>query len=72
MTEHDGADAQDAREVAGRPDEGQHDRPSAADDVPAPAALPALPGRTERAWAKGLWLSMSRREADTLPRSARA
>ena len=73
MTEHDGAGARDAHEVAARPDAGPDDRQDVTADVTAdvPAVTPA-PGRSERAWAKDLWLSMSRRDLDALPRSARA
>lgn len=73
MTEHDGADAQDAPEVAARPDEGPDDQRCATDDAQATsqATSPAA-ARPERAWAKDLWLSMSRRDLDALPRSARA
>lgn len=77
MTEHDGAGARDAHEVADRPDEGPDDRQDVTADVIADisADVPAVtqaPGRSERAWAKDLWLSMSRRDVDALPRSARA
>jgi len=71
MTEHD--EAQQAHEADDRFDDEQvHDAQHAAADDDA-TVTPDAPARPERAWAKDLWLSMSRpRDLDPLPRSARA